>query len=157
MKAAISVELLRHLDQNHIPYSIVIETDTDSPPTTKEFARKREQFEAVKRWFYHDWRRIEPKLRTSIVEGISVFLSLFDDNPSVKATFCPPKECYDPDLNKDGQYGIPMPPFSELLEQNKVCALNFPIGMNPGLARTIGTLMKQDFQRAVLNRIPQRS
>jgi hypothetical protein len=55
---------------------------------------KREQLEAVKRWFYHDWRRIEPKLRTSIVEGISVFLSLFDDNPSVKATFCPPKECY---------------------------------------------------------------
>jgi hypothetical protein len=26
MKAAISVELLRHLDQNHIPYSIVTET-----------------------------------------------------------------------------------------------------------------------------------
>ena len=43
---------------------------------------KREQLEAVKRWFYNDWQRIEPKLRTSIVEGISVFLSLFDDNPS---------------------------------------------------------------------------
>jgi hypothetical protein len=27
--------------------------------------------------------------------------------------------------------------------------------MNPGLAKTIGTLLKQDFQRAVLNRIPQ--
>jgi hypothetical protein len=40
----------------------------------------------VKRWFYHDWRRIEPKLRTSSVEGISVFLSLFDDNPSVKVS-----------------------------------------------------------------------
>jgi type IV secretory pathway TraG/TraD family ATPase VirD4 len=26
--------------------------------------------------------------------------------------------------------------------------------MNPGLAKTIGTLMKQDFQRAMLNRIP---
>src|SRR6202045_3996585 len=34
---------------------------------------KKEQLEAVKRWFNHDWRRIEPKLRTSIVEGISVF------------------------------------------------------------------------------------
>ena len=110
--------------------------------------------EAVKRWFYHDWRRIEPKLRTSIVEGISVFLSLFDDNPSVKPTFCPPKECYDPESNHDRRYGIPMPPFSELLEHGKVCALNFPVAMNPGLARTIGTLMKQDFQRAVLNRIP---
>jgi hypothetical protein len=49
---------------------------------------KREQLEAVKRWFYNDWQRIEPKLRTSIVEGISVFLSLFDDSPVVKRTFC---------------------------------------------------------------------
>ena len=40
------------------------------------------KLQAVKRWFYDDWRRIEPKLRTSIVEGISVFLSLFDDNPT---------------------------------------------------------------------------
>ena len=37
---------------------------------------RQEQLQAVKRWFYNDWRRIEPKLRTSIVEGISVFLSL---------------------------------------------------------------------------------
>src|SRR5258708_38890367 len=40
-------------------------------------AEKKAQLEAVERWFYQDWRRIEPKLRTSIVEGISVFLSLF--------------------------------------------------------------------------------
>jgi hypothetical protein len=79
---------------------------------TPELAPKREQLEAVKRWFYHDWRRIEPKLLTSIVKGISVFVSLFDDNPFVKATFCPPKECYDPELNHDGRYGVPMPPFS---------------------------------------------
>jgi hypothetical protein len=41
---------------------------------------KAEILEGVKRWFYHDWRRIENKLRTSIVEGISVFLSPFDDS-----------------------------------------------------------------------------
>jgi hypothetical protein len=57
---------------------------------------RREQFAAVKRWFEDDWMRIEPKLRTSIVEGVSVFLSLFDDNPQVKHTFCPPKATYDP-------------------------------------------------------------
>jgi len=44
-------------------------------------ADKLDQLDAVKRWFNDDWKRIEPKLRTSIVEGISVFLSLFDDNP----------------------------------------------------------------------------
>lgn len=155
MKVAVSAELLRYVDQNHVAYSLVTETGSGNTGATPELARKREQLEAVKRWFYHDWRRIEPKLRTSIVEGISVFLSLFDDNPSVKATFCPPKECYDPELNCDGRYGVAMPPFTELLEQGKVCALNFPVAMNPGLARTIGTLMKQDFQRAVLNRIPR--
>lgn len=115
----------------------------------------REQFEAVKRWFFHDWLRIEAKLRTSIVEGISVFLSLFDDNPAMKRVFCPPKETYDPVANKDGRYGIPVPSFSELIERGTVCTLNFPASANPGLARVIGTLMKQDFQRAVLSRIPQ--
>ncbi len=154
MKAPLSADLLRHLDQNRIPYSLVTETGGNRA-TTPIHERKRAQLEAVKRWFYHDWRRIEPKLRTSIVEGISVFLSLFDDDPSVKATFCPPKECYDADLNHDGRFGVPLPPFAQLLEQGNVCAVNFPVAMNPGLARTIGTLIKQDFQRAVLNRIPR--
>jgi type IV secretory pathway TraG/TraD family ATPase VirD4 len=40
-----------------------------------------------------------------------------------------------------------------LIEQGKIIALNFPIAMNPGLARALGTMLKQDFQRAVLNRI----
>jgi hypothetical protein len=114
-----------------------------------------EKLQAVKRWFYNDWRRIEPKLRTSIVEGISVFLSLFDDNPAVKRTFCPPAECYDPVANADNRYGVPLPSFSWLIETGAVCALNFPIGMNPGLAKALGVMLKLDFQRAVLNRIPE--
>src|ERR1700694_3743855 len=115
---------------------------------------KKEQLEAVKRWFNHDWRRIEPKLRTSIVEGISVFLSLFDDSPSVKRTFCPPAQCYDPQANADFKYGKPLPSFKWLIENGKVCALNFPIGMNAGLAKAIGVMMKLDFERTVLNRVP---
>ena len=95
----------------------------------------------------------EPKLRTSIVEGISVFLSLFDDNPKVKYTFCPPKATYDPVHNPDGRHGVPLPPLADLIEQGKVVALNFPVAMNPGLARALGTMLKQDFQRAVLNRM----
>src|SRR5437762_11819605 len=113
-------------------------------PGAGQYETRRAQFEAVRRWFYHDWKRIEPKLRTSIVEGISVFLSLFDDDPRVKRVFCPPKVCYDAVRNADGRHGTPMPPFSHLIEQGKVCALNFPVAMNPGLARAIGTLMKQD-------------
>jgi hypothetical protein len=120
-------------------------------------AYRTARFDAVKRWFEDDWTRIEPKLRTSIVEGVSVFLSLFDDNPQVKHTFCPPKEMYDSTANADERYGVPLPPMSELIEQGKVVALNFPIAMNPGLARALGTMLKQDFQRAVLNRVPKMS
>jgi len=115
---------------------------------------KVEQLRAVKRWFTEDWRRIETKLRTSIVEGISVFLSLFDDNPKVKRVFCPKRECYNPQKNINNQYGKPLPSFSWLLEQGTVCALNFPVGTNAGLAKAIGVMMKLDFERAVLNRIP---
>ena len=111
------------------------------------------RFEAVKRWFEDDWMRIDSKLRTSIIEGISVFLSLFDDNPRVKYTFCPPKETYDPSRNPNGIHGTPLPPLADLIEQGKVVALNFPIAMNPGLARALGTMLKQDFQRAVLSRV----
>jgi len=116
---------------------------------------KLEQLEAVKRWFEDDWKRIEPKLRTSIVEGISVFLSLFDDNPKVKRVFCPKKECYDPAKNVDRKLGKPLPSFSWLIENGKVCALNFPVSMNPGLAKALGVMMKLDFERATLNRIPE--
>ena len=34
-------------------------------------------------------------------------------------------------------------------------ALNFPVGLNPGLARILGVMLKLDFQRAILQRIPQ--
>src|SRR5581483_11765790 len=88
---------------------------------------KAAQFEAVKRWFEDDWMRIEPKLRTSIVEGISVFLSLFDDNPRVKHKFCPPKATYDPASNPGGIHGVPLPPIADLIDEGKVIALNFPI------------------------------
>jgi len=115
---------------------------------------KLDQLQAVKRWFDEDWRRIEPKLRTSIVEGISVFLSLFDDSPKVKKIFCPKQECYDPQKNAANQYGKPLPSFSWLIEHGKVCCLNFPVGMNPGLAKALGVMMKLDFERAVVNRVP---
>ena len=141
------------LEQTLKAASIEYESQVESSAQLDPF--KQEILDSVKRWFYQDWRRIDNKLRTSIVEGISVFLSLFDDNPMVKRTFCPPKECYDAKLNADGSHGTPLPPFSDLIEAGKVCALNFPVSLNPGLAKAIGVMMKLDFQRAVLNRIPR--
>jgi len=149
-KSKSSPGLLAVLKKHEIPFDILNESTGTSPSSDK-----REQLEAVRRWFYDDWHRIEPKLRTSIVEGISVFLSLFDDNPVVKRTFCPPAECYDPIANKDYKFGKPLPSFSWLIENGKVCALNFPAVMNAGLAKALGVMMKLDFERAVLSRIPK--
>jgi len=155
MKAPFTQALHRYLGERRIEYDLQTESGNPVPGGSRWDEDKHQQFEAVKRWFYHDWLRIEPKLRTSIVEGVSVFLSLFDDNPAVKRVFCPPKETYDPAKNADGRYGRPLPPFGDLIERGIVCALNFPASANPGLARAVGTMMKQDFQRAVLNRIPR--
>jgi type IV secretory system conjugative DNA transfer VirD4/TraG family protein len=114
----------------------------------------REQLDSVKRWYNEDWKNLDKKLQSSVVEGISVFLSLFDDNPRVKRTFCPPAELYrQPEAQRSGRK--PLPQIATLLEQGKVVALNFPASMNPGLARAIGVMLKMDFQRAVLNRIPR--
>lgn len=153
LRAPFSEKLQTYLRKNGIDGPL--ENEAGEPFTGRICdERKRQQFEAVQRWFDQDWARIEPKLRTSIVEGIAVFLSLFDDNPDVKRVFCPPKSTYDPIGNRDRVHGVPLQPWAELLEQGKVVALNLPVSVNPGLARTLGTLLKLDFERAVLNRIP---
>ena len=37
----------------------------------------RLRVEAVNRWYVHDWNTLDNKIRSSIVEGVSVFLSMF--------------------------------------------------------------------------------
>ena len=49
----------------------------------------RERVEAINRWFVHDWQNLDNKIKSSIVEGVSVFLSMFD-MPDVARVFCPP-------------------------------------------------------------------
>jgi len=54
---------------------------------------KLAQLEAVQRWFHDDWKRIEPKLRTSIVEGEdcaveALVLSNSNSVPGDKTTEC---------------------------------------------------------------------
>jgi len=148
-RAPLTPGLLAVLKEKHVQWEAENASREDPVP-----AQKKAQLEAVERWFFHDWKRIEPKLRTSIVEGISVFLSLFDDNPDVKRTFCPPAECYDAQANADFKFGRPLPSLSWLIERGSLCCLNFPIAMNAGLAKALGVMLKLDFERAVLNRVP---
>jgi hypothetical protein len=154
MRTPYSEELAAQMEEDGTAHDVV-----EAVPAIEaaDLADRMGQFEAVKRWFEHDWMRIDAKLRTSIVEGISVFLSLFDDNPRLKRIFCPPRECYDPALNADGRYGTPLPSFAEMIEAGKVMALNFPVGANAATSRAVGCMVKLDFQRAMLNRIPRMS
>lgn len=117
------------------------------------WADRRHRLEAVERWYLHGWSRLDHRLRSSIVEGVIVFLSLFDDNPAVHRAFCPPRSAY----TGDPAPGMPrpLPPLVELLEAGRILALNFPVAMNPGLARILGVMLKLDFQRTVLQRIPR--
>ena len=117
------------------------------------WAERRYQLDAVERWYLHGWSRLDARLRSSIIEGVIVFLSLFDDNQAIHRTFCPPRSAYvDPPVAGAPR---PLPPIEDLLETGHVLALNFPVGMNPGLARALGVMLKLDFQRAVLQRIPR--
>ena len=112
----------------------------------------QKNLKTVLTWHSHDWGRLDQRLRSSIVEGISVFLSLFDQ-PEVADVFCPPKSAYREQQPHRGRWALA--PLEQSLESGKVIALNLPIGANPALGRAIGVMLKQDFQRAVLARIPR--
>ena len=95
-----------------------------------------------------------PRLRSSITEGVVVFLSLFDDNPAVHRAFCPPRCAYS-GAPKPGE-PQPLAPLDTLARGRATSSLSiFPFAMNPGLARILGVMLKLDFQRAVLQRIPR--
>ena len=162
MQAAYSVPLRDKLDELSLTYRIVWE------PGPGDDARER--VEAVKRWYIHDWQKLDNKLKSSIVEGVSVFLSIFD-MPDVARVFCPPPpnraaaEAQAGEANGRPE-ADPVPPvelarpqlrrhlpeLDEMIEQGKVLALNMPAGANPALARAIGVMLKNAWLQALLRR-----
>ena len=134
---------------------------------TPELDHRNKRLEAVKRWYEQDWMKLDEKLRTSCVEGISSFLSLFD-MPDVAETFCP-KVAQDssgvPIIANTGADDRPegslqltnqvLPPLDSLIERGKGVALNMPAGTNPALARAIGVLLKNAWLQTLLRRPAQ--
>jgi hypothetical protein len=118
-------------------------------------AASHEPFHSVQYWYWEHWKFFRSEVKTSIVQGIAVFLSLFETDPDVRRVFCPPRELYQGRPCASDPDGIVMPSFEELIESGKVVGLNFPVALNPALAKTIGTMMKIDYQRAMLLRIPR--
>ena len=147
MRAAWSPELEQKLKKLTIQPRIVWEPGAGDDV--------RERVAAVKRWFDNDWQKLDNKIKSSIVEGVSVFLSMFD-MPDVAAVFCPPPPEVSDDPRRIGPKaraamlaekkaqesrqwpgdtiaGRPrhLPPLYELIEGGKVLALNMPAGSNP--------------------------
>ena len=123
----------------------------------------RLRVEAVNRWYVHDWNTLDNKIRSSIVEGISVFLSMFD-LPSVARVFCPaaPRAASAGDdpgdpINEDDAITATnrtgdLPPLDRLIESGKVLALNMPAGTNPALSRAVGVMLKNAWLQSLLRR-----
>ena len=130
------------------------------PAPTSEHA---ERVLAIQRWYDHDWKAIDVKLRTSIVEGVSVFLSMFD-LPDVARVFCPPPPerpagaaSVEPiSALRERAGSLPvlrrLPRLEDLIEDGKVIAFNMPAGANPALARAAGVLLKNAWLQALLKR-----
>ena len=137
-----------------------IDHQTITPPVARRSPRL-DSIEAVGRWYTHDWMQIDLKLRTSIVEGISVFLGLFD-TPEVARIFCPSKPEHEP-LILSSENGIDdrktpidtlqaLPSLHTLIETGKVVCLNMPVSTNAALARAVGVFLKQSWLGSLLLR-----
>ena len=94
----------------------------------------RLRVEAVNRWYVHDWNTLDNKIRSSIVEGVSVFLSMFDLLADAEGRELP--------ALAGTAFSHDLPPLDQLIEGGKVLALNMPAGTNPALARAIGVMLK---------------
>ena len=139
-------ELRAYLIDHGVAYSV--ETGDEAA----DYEYRQEQLQSAAR-YYTKLRELDKKLRTNVAEGINVFLMVTDVDPTVRRIFCPPKEAYNPVLNADHRYGLPLPPLETLIETPTVLALNMPIATDEAVSRIIGTLLKQDWQRAVLARL----
>lgn len=143
------------LTQLSLPFRV-----SPPPAPTSEHA---ERVLAIQRWYDHDWLAIDVKLRTSIVEGVSVFLSMFD-LPDVARVFCPPPPerpagavAVEPiSALRERPGSLPvlqrLPRLEDLIEDGKVIAFNMPAGANPALARAAGVLLKNAWLQALLKR-----
>ena len=146
-------------------HTITHQIERTESTTTTEI---RLRVEAVNRWYVHDWNTLDNKIRSSIVEGVSVFLSMFDV-PSVARVFCPPapeaRPCRgtaEPRPTDQDGHELPalpgtalsgdLPPLDHLIERGKVLALNMPAGTNPALARAVGVMLKNAWLQSLLRR-----
>ena len=108
------------------------------PPVAPDAEGRLAAFEL---WLEKDWQKLDGKLRTSVVEGVSSFLGIFDQ-PEVARVFCPGPPAVGEVPEEGATFsGVvpallqPLPRLRELIENGTVLCLNMPAGTSPALAR----------------------
>ena len=152
MRAEWSPELEHKLEELTIQSRIVWE------PGAGDDVRKR--VAAVKRWFKNDWQKLDNKIKSSIVEGVSripVDVRYAGRGGGVLSPAPGSVRRSPAHWPGDTITGRPrhLPPLYELIEGGKVLALNMPAGSNPALARAIGVMLKNAWLQALLMRPAQ--
>lgn len=133
----------------HPPRVIVTMADLEGADATVRIEERRSlrlRYEAIERWYTDDWTQLDQKVRTSVVEGISSILSLFDQ-PEVADVFCPPRAG-----SERAGAPRPLPSMERLVEDGYVIALNLPAGDNQQLGKVLGVLLKQAWLQTLLRR-----
>ena len=112
-------------------------------PTADELSLNQE----IDRWYKTDWLGLDEKLRSSIVEGMSVFLGIFAV-PRIARIFCPKNPAHMTEEEKERL----MPPLDRMIEDGKILALNMPAGESAALSRAAGVMLKQSWLSTLLLR-----
>ena len=102
---------------------------------------------------------VEPRPEAAVerLEGLSVFLSVFD-LPEVAATFYPPKRPAEPPAlpaapaAKSAAVARQLPSLDQVIQDGAVLALNMPAGTNSALARAGEVMLKQAWLQTLLRR-----
>ncbi len=117
-------------------------------------ADRRHRLEAIKRWFNGPWTKLDARSRRPSSKASWSSCRCSTKTPPCIARFVRRAiRVREPARSRASR--SPLPPLEELLETGRVLGLNFPVALNPALARGLGVMLKLDFQRAVLNRIPK--
>jgi len=127
-----------------------IEAKQEGPTRRTE---DQEIVDAIHLWYEKDWMKLSKKLRSSIIEGVSVFLSMFDI-PKIASAFCPekPVEADQPAAVGEGVHTGQLPSLKTLIDRGSVLALNMPAGANPALGRAVGVMLKNAWLQALMLR-----
>ena len=113
----------------------LVKKETSAPASlyirTQGTPADRDAWDSVNYWYWQHWKFFRSEVKTSIVQGVTVFLSLFDTDPQVRRVFCPPKELYEGRVSNGDPDARILPSFDELIESGKIVGLKFSCGPQP--------------------------